>query len=214
MESIGIIISIRPFNERDAVAHIFTRDYGVMAGMLRGAVCARRGRPMVGMVGTVSWNARLDSQLGVFHWEMRSNPAAAVMFSRDGVMIINSMFALINTLLPERAAYTTLYDETINAIAKITNAPATTVYLEWEISLLRELGYALELSHCSGCGRHDNLNFLSPRTGRAVCDECAAPYMNRVYKLPLNLAITARFLANAATAQGTEMPAARTMLKI
>ena len=71
LESVGILIGLRPFNERDSVARIFTRDYGVLVGMMRGAVVAKKNKPLVGQVGVAMWNARLDSQLGMFHWEAR-----------------------------------------------------------------------------------------------------------------------------------------------
>ena len=62
--------------------------------------------------------------------------------------------------------------------------PATDTYLGWEVNLLRELGYALDLHACAGCGATDNLTHLSPRTCRAVCEKCAAPYADRLYSLP------------------------------
>ena len=64
LESQGILISLIPFNERDAVARVFTRDYGVLVGMLRGALGVKKNRPLVGQFGNVVWGARLDSQLG------------------------------------------------------------------------------------------------------------------------------------------------------
>ena len=67
LDSDGILIGLRPFNERDCVARIFTREHGVMTGMLRGAVVAKKNKPLLGQVGVASWNARLDSQLGEFH---------------------------------------------------------------------------------------------------------------------------------------------------
>lgn len=210
LESRGILISLRPFNERDALAHIFTHDYGIVVGMMRGAVVAKKNKPLVGQVGNMSWNARLDSQLGVFHWAVDKNLAAPVMSNADALMAMNAVFALVGTLLPEREAYPLLYDKTLDLLS----GDILVGYLEWEIDLLRELGYALDLSHCSGCGRTGDLNYLSPRTGRAVCDECATPYINKLYKLPLNLGITGRFLENVCLQQGTEVPVMRRMMKI
>lgn len=69
LESSGILISLRPLGETDSVARVFTSEYGVLCGMMRGAQRTRKNRPLVGQVGTASWNARLDSQLGVFHWD-------------------------------------------------------------------------------------------------------------------------------------------------
>ena len=73
LESIGILIALRPLGERDSLAHIFTYDYGVIAGMMRGAQVAKKNKPLIGQVGLMTWNARLDSQLGTFHWESEKN---------------------------------------------------------------------------------------------------------------------------------------------
>lgn len=210
LESEGILISLRPFNERDCVARIFTRDYGIVVGMMRGAVVAKKNKPLVGQLGNMSWNARLDSQLGVFHWDVEKNLAATMMLKSSWLMAMNAAFSLIDALLPEREPYPVLYDETLSWLGGDVNQG----YLNWEISLLRELGYALDLTRCSGCGCVDDLEYLSPRTGRAVCKTCATPYINKLYKLPLNLAVTGRFLESVCIQQGTEIPIMRRILKI
>ena len=210
LESMGILISLRPFNERDALARVFTRDYGIVVGMMRGAVVAKKNKPLVGQVGNMVWNARLDSQLGVFHWGADKNLAAPIMLNPNALMAMNAVFALVDALLPEREAYSNLYDKTLDLLS----GDVLTGYLDWEINLLRELGYALDLSRCSGCGRTEDLHYLSPRTGRAVCDECAAPYINKLYKLPLSLGVTGRFLENVCLQQGIEVPIMRRMMKI
>ena len=210
LESNGILISLRPFNERDALAHIFTRDYGIVVGMMRGAVVAKKNKPLVGQMGVMSWNARLDSQLGVFHWDAEKNIAASIMLNQSALMLMNAAFALIDALLPERESYPVLYDETV----ALLSGDVVGGYLNWEINLLRELGYALDLTHCSGCGRTDDLQFLSPRTGRAVCVKCAQPYLDRLYRLPLNLGITGGFLESICLQQGGEVPIMRRMIKI
>ena len=208
LESNGIIISLRPFGERDAVAHIFTENHGVLSGMLRGAGANSKNKPMVGQMGAVVWNARLDSQLGVFHFEAQKNLAIAAMMDSSKLAYMNSMFALIETLLPEREAYPNLYNATLKTLTDI-NADS---YLQWELCLLRDLGYALDLSHCSGCGRADNLIYLSPRTGRAVCGDCGEPYVDKLFKLPINLHTTLRFLENVCRQQDVVMPQFRNFL--
>ena len=212
LESNGILISLRPFNERDSLAHIFTRDFGVLVGMMRGAAMARKNRPLVGQVGATIWGARLDSQLGVFHWDAARNMAVPIMMDSAGLGFMNSAFALLVALLPEREAYAALYDETIQMLADLARGQGKEAYLVWEVNLLRELGYALDLSRCSGCGGDVGLNYLSPRTGRAVCDVCAAPYVNKLYSLPLNLNTTLRFLESVCAQQGAEIPVMRKMI--
>lgn len=211
LESSGILIGIKPFNERDSVARIFTRDFGVLVGMLRGANVAKKNKPLIGQIGNVVWNARLDSQLGVFHWAAEKNLAAPLMADAVALMRMNAALELLRVLLPERESYDALYDDTL--VLMQTLLTDENAYLKWEINLLRGLGYALDLSRCSGCGKTENLNYLSPRTGRAVCDACAAPYINKLYKLPLNLDVTGRFVDAVCVGQGTQMPIMRKMLK-
>lgn len=210
IETNGILINMRAFSERDCVAHIFTRDNGVLVGMLRGAVVAKKNKPLIGQCGLVSWNARLDSQLGVFHFESEKNLAAPLMLNMDLLKIMNATFSLIYTLLPERESYEHLYEKTLDLLNQLPNSDLPyDLYLKWETDLLAELGYALDLTKCSGCGRVDNLTYLSPKTGRAVCTDCGAPYIDKLYKLPVNLNITKRFLNAICTAQGVDIPTHR-----
>ena len=211
LESYGILIGMRPLNERDAVAQVFTQDFGVMVGVMRGAIVAKKNKPLVGQVGAVSWNARLDSQLGTFHWETERNLAAGLLVRPRALAEMNAAFGLLAVLLPERECYGTLYDDTYIMLNDL-NAGNESAYLRWETEFLRELGYALDLTRCSGCGVANDLNWLSPKTGRAVCDKCAAPYISKLYKLPLNLNTTGRFLDSVCVQQGVDMPICRKIL--
>lgn len=212
LESVGILISMRPFNERDVIAQVLSRDWGVIVGMIKGALGAKKNKPIVGQIGDVSWNARLDSQLGVFHWAPEKNLAADIMMDYKRLGYMNAAFEMLGALLPERENYQVLYNETINMLRELPRN-ADDAYLKWEMCLLRELGYAMDLSHCSGCGIDNNLNYISPRTARAVCDQCAQPYLNKLYKMPVNLGVTYRFLESVCAQQGVKMPLGRLMLK-
>ena len=210
IETSGILINMRAFSEKDVVAHIFTHDNGVLVGMLRGGAVAKKNKPLVGQMGNVSWNARLDSQLGVFHFESEKNLSAPLLLNADALKCMNAAFALIYSLIPEREPYESLYENTIKLLKDLTvsQSPFDT-YLNWEISLLCDLGYALDLTKCSGCQKSENLIYLSPKTGRAVCAECGAPYVDKLYKLPISLNVTKRFISSVCDIQGTDMPIAR-----
>ena len=79
------------------------------------------------------------------------------------------------------------------------------------MDLLSDLGYALDLSKCSGCQKTKGLCYISPKTGRAVCAECGAPYAEKLYKLPISLDVTKRFLNNICMVQGVDIPISRKM---
>ncbi len=214
LESDGILIDLRPFNERDGIARVMTREHGLMGGVMRAAQVMKKNRPLVGQFGAVAWNARLDTQLGTFHWDATRNLAAPILMNARRLMFMNAAFGLITTLVPERESFPHLFDETIELLTALGDETtnASFFYLQWEMAFLRELGYALDLTACSGCGRRDNLVYLSPRTGRAVCGVCGEPYRDRLYRLPLCMDITGRFIDAACTAQGVSMPPSRRMI--
>ncbi len=212
LETSGILIALRAFSERDCVAQIFTHDYGILTGVLRAAVVAKKNKPLVGQYGTVVWNARIDTQLGTFHWESEKNLAASLMFSATGLSCMNAAFDILATLLPEREEYKVLYKATLDLLVRLA-AGDVAQYVNWEQVLLRELGYALDLSCCSGCGTTDDLHYLSPRTGRAVCSGCAQPYLNKLYRLPIDSDVTFRFLESVCAQHGVQVPMSRKMIK-
>lgn len=213
IETNGILVKLRPFNERDAIAHIFTCDNGMLVGLLRGGVVAKKNKPLVGQCGHLSWNARLDSQLGVFHFENEKNLSAPLMLNADLLKIMNAVFSLVVALVPERESYEHLYQKTFNLLSNLSGADSPyDLYLNWEMDLLRDLGYALDLTKCSGCQKTENLCYLSPKTGRAVCADCGAPYADRLYRLPISLSVTKRFIDNVCNLHGIEIPVSRKML--
>ena len=213
MESVGILIALRPIGERDSVARIFTHDYGLLTGMLKGAQTNKKNKPLIGQLGEISWNARLDSQLGVFHWEAEKNLVAKSIWVKNSLEFINCAFELIDVLLPERECYENLYESTLILLEKLHSDDPIKAYTNWEVKLLQDLGYALDLTSCSGCGCKNNLKFLSPKTGRAVCETCAIPYIDRLYKLPLTLDVTGRFIQAICDGQCVKMPFSRKLLK-
>ena len=63
LESVGILVSLRPLNERDALAYIFSRDYGMMAGVLRGAIIAKKNKPLEDVIlGDARWVIRQNNK--------------------------------------------------------------------------------------------------------------------------------------------------------
>ena len=213
LESAGILIEMHPLNERDSIARIFSCDYGVMAGVMRGAQIAKKNRPLVGQVGQVVWNARLDSQLGVFHWDATRNMVAPIIGDCYRLAMTGAAFALLAELLPERENYGGLYIATMDMLTELATAVhPDEAYINWEIKFLKDIGYALDLRACAGCGTSENLKYLSPRTCRAVCANCAAPYIDRLYKLPMSLNLGRQLIQRICADQGVSAPAARLML--
>jgi DNA repair protein RecO (recombination protein O) len=92
-------------------------------------------------------------------------------------------------LLPERDPHPRLY-EVLTAVLDHLDHPglAAELMVRFELMLLDELGFGLDLEACAATGATDDLVYVSPRSGRAVSREAGEPYRDRLLPLPAFLA--------------------------
>jgi len=182
----GYILSVRPHGETSAIINVFTKEKGRHAGIVRGGR-SRRLRPVLqaGNQVTVNWNARLSEHLGVFTVEAIDARAAVLMQDRTSLSGLNAVSALCMQALPERQPYPKLYDVFEILMAQLHDVDVwPALYVRFEITLLQALGYGLDLSKCAATGSTENLTHVSPRSGRAVCEAAAEPYLDKLLILP------------------------------
>lgn len=223
----GTLISARPFGETSAIIEVFTAQHGLHAGVVRGGASRKVAAVLQpGSQVAVSWRARLDDHLGTFTVEPRRS-RAGMMGSHLSLAGLNAVCAMLRFALPERHAYPMLYDRTQAMLAQMEAGDAWLPdYLRWEMLLLEEAGFALDISRCAVTGSREDLAFVSPRTGRAVSRAGAGDWAARLLVLPQGLlgqgpmsgaelaagfAITGHFLAREiATLRGARaLPEAR-----
>jgi DNA repair protein RecO (recombination protein O) len=226
----GIVLGLRHFGESSAILEALTRERGRHLGLLRGATSKRlKGALEPGNVLKLHWRARIDQQLGSYTVELAS--ARAAQFFHDGLKLagLSAACAIVAATLPEREAHTRVFeamDATLSSIAEKASPAWVEDYVRFEIVLLEDLGFGLDLSECAVTGAREGLAFVSPKTGRAVTADAAAPYRQRLLALPRfltpedgpasvqdlvdGLALTGFFLERVALEQhGTPLPAAR-----
>ncbi len=182
----GALLSVRRHGETSAIIEVFTSAHGRHAGVVRGGT-SRKIAPILqpGAQLDVTWRARLDEHLGAFTVEPIRSRAAAVMGERLTLAGLNAICALLAFTLPEREAHPQLYQRSIALLDMVGHNPAWPMaYLRWELSLLEEMGFGLDLSACAVTGAPDDLAYVSPRTGRAVGAEAAGEWADRLLPLP------------------------------
>lgn len=182
----GAVLSVRPHGETAVIAEVFTAMHGRHAGVVRGGV-SRRLAPVLqpGAQVAVVWKARLDAHLGSFTVEPLRSRAALVMDDRVALAGLNAVVGLLGTVLPERAAHPPLYDRTVALLDLLGHEDVWPLaYLRWELALLEEMGFALDLSRCAVTGAVENLVHVSPRSGRAVSAAAAGEWADRLLPLP------------------------------
>jgi DNA repair protein RecO (recombination protein O) len=181
----GVILSVRRHGETSAIAELLTPLHGRCLGLVRGGR-SRIQRPVLqpGNFVTATWRARLEEHLGTFVFEPLKLSAGTIMESSFRLAGLTTLTSLSQTL-PEREPHQRLYDAfqiVLDAIDNDAHWPALLV--RWELGLLEELGFGLDLSKCAVTGTVDNLFYVSPKTGRAACLEAGELYHGKLLKLP------------------------------
>lgn len=183
----GILLSSRTHGETSVIIEAFTPERGRHAGVVRGGT-SRKLAPVLqpGAQLDLAWRARLEDHLGTYQAELLRSRAAASMGDRLSLAGLNAVTGLLLFALPEREAHPRLYQQTeilLDLLGQLDIWPLA--YLNWELALLDELGFGLDLSTCAVRGRAANdLSFVSPRTGRAVSRAGAGEWADRLFPLP------------------------------
>jgi DNA repair protein RecO (recombination protein O) len=184
-EDQGIILSIRRHGETSAIAEVLTENHGRSLGLVRGGR-SRQQRPTLqsGNLVTLTWRARIEDHLGTFVMEPSKLWAGVIMESAHRLAGVTTLAVLAQTL-PEREPHRRIFEATrivLQAIEDDATWPALLV--RWEMGLLDELGFGLDLSKCAATGTNEDLRYVSPRTGRAVSGEAGEDYKERLLALP------------------------------
>lgn len=186
----GILISQRRHGESAAIIDVFTPSQGRVAGVVRGGG-GRRMAPVLqlGAQLDLRWSARLEEHLGHFTVELTRSRAALAMSGRLPLAGVAAVCALLRFVLPEREGHPALYAQTgplLDLLGQDDLWPLA--YLRWEVLLLRELGFGLDLDSCAVSGAREDLAYISPKSGRAVSRAAAGEWAARL--LPLSPALT------------------------
>jgi DNA repair protein RecO (recombination protein O) len=182
----GILLSARRHGETSTIIEMFTPEQGRHLGIVRGGT-SRKIAPILqpGAQLDVAWRARLEDHIGAFTVEPVRSRAALAMSDRLALAGLNAVTGLLSFCLPEREAHLPLYRRSEALLDLLGhNEVWPLAYLQWEVSLLEEMGYALELDVCAVTGATENLTYVSPKSGRAVSARGAGEWADRLLPLP------------------------------
>lgn len=181
----AIVLSTRTHGETSAIVELFTCNHGRYLGLVRGGR-SRRLRPTLqpGNFVTAHWRARLSEHLGSYTIEIQESHAARVIDDRAALAGLDTLTGF-SRLLPERDPHENLYEAAkmvVRALSEGDHWPAMLV--RWEMALLDELGFGLDLTTCASTGSTSDLVYVSPKSGRAVSKTAGQPYAGKLLALP------------------------------
>jgi DNA repair protein RecO (recombination protein O) len=181
----GIVLGVRRHGEANAILEVMTHGHGRHLGLVRGGAGSRL-RPVLqpGNSVRVVWRARLDEHLGNYTVEALHLRAATFLGAAHAVYGVTHVAALCR-LLPERDAHPTVYAALEAILDDLGDADAAALRIvRFELQLLAELGFGLDLDSCAVTGQADDLIYVSPKSGRAVSRQAGAAWRDKLLALP------------------------------
>lgn len=177
----ALLIGVRRHGESSVIAEAMVAGRGRHLGLVRGGR-SRRLAPVLQPGNTIqlTWRARLEDQLGMFTVELLQARAAALIDDRTRLYLSQTVCELLH-LLPERDPHDRLLGM---AVRLIDSAPDGAALARFELALLDDLGFGLDLASCASTGATSDLTHVSPKSGRAVSRAAAQPYLDRLLPLP------------------------------
>jgi DNA repair protein RecO (recombination protein O) len=167
------------------VVELLTRAHGRHMGLVHGGR-SRKMRPVlqVGNHVEVNWKGRLAEHLGHVTVETQRAYAAEVMDQPAPLAGLAVLTALAR-LLPERDPHPSLFEVSLFVLGFLDEPEVwPALLIRWELALLDELGFGLDLTACAATGGNDELIYVSPKSGRAVSASAGEPYKDRLLALP------------------------------
>ena len=181
----GIVVSVRRHGETSAIVDLLTSVRGRHSGLVRGASSApKRAILQIGNHVDAVWRGRLDEHLGFYTLESKQMRASRWMDEGYSLFALQTLAAYIR-LLPPREESPRIYSALCEILdSQISLRKVGEQVVRFELLLLEQLGFGLDLRSCASTGKTDDLIYVSPRSGQAVSRDAGAPYIDRLLPLP------------------------------
>ncbi|MCE3232817.1 MAG: repair protein RecO [Rickettsiaceae bacterium] len=185
----AIILTTSKHGESSGVVSLISAQHGFFKGLVRGISSKKQcGIYQSGNLVEATWKGRLAEHLGNFTAELITPNAALLLSCPTRLAALSSVCSLLESTLAEREPAPEIFAYLHNLITALKNDDNWQVqYVLLEIELLSHLGFGLDISSCAATGATDNLTYVSPKSGRAICEDAGRPYHDKMLKMPLFL---------------------------
>jgi DNA repair protein RecO (recombination protein O) len=182
----GIVVAARRHGESSFLLRLLTEDYGLHAGLVRGGGGQRLAPVLqLGNLLEVEWRARLPEHLGHYTCDLADGIAGRALGDGQSLLILQSLAALVCQMVPERHPYPHLFAASLDVLQALPDSQqALALYARWELMLLAEMGFGLDLATCAATGAVEDLRYVSPKSARAVSGGAGEPWRDRLLPLP------------------------------
>ena len=184
-EDVGIVLSVRKYGERAGLIELLTKNHGRHIGLARNYQ-SKNNQPILQPGNAISfiWKARLSEHLGTVTFELDTSRSWKLINNRVRMVVLQTLISHLR-MLPERESFPEVFKRT-SSILDFTCDDSNLIkdLIIWELFILEQLGYGVDMSECAVTKSNQDLKYISPRTGRAVTKEVGEPYKSKLIEIP------------------------------
>ena len=180
----GIIIKKSKYRESSLLITFFSLDHGINSCLVKGVLKKDFGTYEVGNKVYIKSSFRLSDKLWNCKFELIKNNSVHYFDNKNKLSTILTICSIIDLSLPKNNPQINIYKKTIYLLENLLSKDWISKYIFWELFLLSELGYGLDLKRCVVSGEKENLIYISPKSGKAVSKNEGEKYKNKLFNLP------------------------------
>ena len=180
----GIIIKKSKYRESSLLITFFSLNHGINSGLVKGVLKKDFGTYEVGNKVYIKSSFRLSDKLWNCKFELIKNNSVHYFDNKNKLSTILTICSIIDLSLPKNNPQINIYKKTIYLLENLLSKDWISKYIFWELFLLSELGYGLDLERCVVSGEKENLIYISPKSGKAVSKNEGEKYKNKLFNLP------------------------------
>ena len=180
----GIILNKKKYRESSLLVTFFSLNHGINSGLVKGVLKKDFGTYEIGNKVYIKSSFRLDEQLWNCKFELIKNNSVNYFDNQNKLNTLLTICSIIDLSLPKNNPQIKIYNKTIDLMEDLLSKGWAVKYIFWELFLLSELGYGLDLEKCVVSGKKENLIYISPKSGKAVSKKEGEKYKNKLFNLP------------------------------
>jgi len=183
-KDIGIIIAKKFLKENFSIITVFTKNHGLYSGVIQESSKKSGSIYQEGNVVDFLWQARLHEHLGTAKCELIKSYSSCLITNKTKLYAFNSIISLVKLAFHERENHNNFFDLFITYLESLKKEFNFKNYIHFELAILKETGYGIDINQCIVTGSKDNLTYVSPKSGMAICMSSGQPYKDRLLTLP------------------------------
>ena len=141
-KDVGYLLSKNNFDENSIIIETFTSEHGKYTGIVYGGSSKKQKRNFqVGNKILLDWKSKNENRSGYFKVELIKPISPFFFDDKKRSVCILSATSILKILLPERQTNKKVYNSFENMLSDLRSQNWIRLYINWELSLIKELGY-------------------------------------------------------------------------